>query len=53
MKEIWHAKVPGPLLKAFSEQYYLKAVKICHSDQNRQLNGKKKEIRNRKVTKPI
>ena len=45
-------KVSRPSLKAFSKQYYLKAVKIFHNDQNCQLNEKNRGIRNRKATQP-
>ena len=45
-------KVSGSSLKAFSEQHYLKAVKLGHSDKNCQLNQKKREIRKRKAAKP-
>ena len=41
-----------PSLKAFSKQYYLKAVKIFHNDQNCRLNEKKRGIRNSKATQP-
>ena len=40
-------KVSGPLLKAFSKRYYLKAVELCRNDKNHWLkkkNQKKREM---------
>ena len=45
-------KVLGSSLKAFLEQHYLNAFKLCPNDKNRRLNQKKRKIRKRKATKP-